>query len=515
MKTYSKRDNGLDMCPAAKRRRVEGGSEGFTVTANSSSIEFGAKRGVLVRKQSSIETGRDKHKSMPSETPIENSCKNNISGLSPPSSRLPLSVNHPSSGNRGGLPEENLGGKPDRVNTPTASTLPVSLRKSASVSTPNSIKCDSVKLNTDTCSSSKKISLAISKPHRSSDIKSYFKPLSRRSGSPPISSTKSLNSSDSDSVTPPSSPPPLFPDEIESFETCQKYQKRPQRRLVRKHQMRSPLDGPENRSVKTNIHNNKSPIAQLPTSTAIDELSRPVMKPNRKNSKKLQQTHLDLGQISETVCKNCEMIYNSAVESDRRDHETYCYSHRCPLLTKEEGRKKNEFAWENMIEGTYHRIRMITCASPESSKETAIKIINYVYTELPGLCYSPEELWGGSIRDQRNQENSVPVGPFKIFIYYVGTEVAGVLLAESYKEGMVVQLEGLPAGQKFVVIDRIWVREKHRREGFASLLADVVRQRFMCGIELEKSGVATSDLTRGFGVPWVRGYFGNNSTQCP
>jgi hypothetical protein len=503
MKTYSKRDNGVDVRPPAKKRRVEGAYEApsFVIPADKGASGPGTE-------QSSSQTGRDDFKFTRSENPTKSLYTKSNSGAPPHSSRSPLSYDHPSSGNKVSLLANTLGGKDGCVKALTTSKMPVSLSKSASVPTPTLTKHDPVRLIPETRFSSSKANPATLKTNHFLGIKSYFKPLSQRSSSPPLSVKRSLDSSDSNSVTPPSSPPPLFSDENESFEICQKPRRRPQRRLITRPRMRSPLDKLAHSPEKTDIGINQSQIAHSPTSMAIDESSRSVTKPKRKNSQKLQQTHLDLGQISEIVCKNCEMVYNSAVESDRRDHELYCYSHRCPLLTKEEGRRKNEFVWEKMTQGIHHHIRMITCTSGDASKETAMRIINYVYTELPGLGYSPEELWGGSVREQRNHANSVPVGPFKMFIYYVGTEVAGVLLAEGYKEGMVVQLEGLPIGQKFVVIDRIWVREKHRRKGFASVLADVVRQKFMCGVEIKKSGVATSDLTLGFGVPWVKGYFG-------
>jgi hypothetical protein len=529
-RTYSKRVNSTEQRPPAKRSRIRSASQSRIVA----SVSYPPDEA-----ETNIQNLRDTSQSLNQSGRAENTStqfrESPTQSLPEPFSGVPPLFRPSRSRGRQCALEDGIG-ETSADSQAAASSSPEPFSQGVLASGLGTSKCNQLPLIPKPPPSSQKRQATSLMSYGQINIKDYFKPLSRFPSSSPKLSTESYESKESENHTPPSSPP-VDNVELENEPSLESFQCRPRRRLITKTSLHTYLKAhssetngghaaPNSQTTK-NVASSKlgaegqasldgkrassvfnEGISEPSINSPVDATSQQPLNLRRKNTKKLQQTHLDLGQTSETVCKKCEMVYNSAVETDRRDHEFYCGSHGCPLLSKEEARRKNEFVWEKMVQGTHHRIRMVTCSSSQASKETAFSIMEHVYNELPGLCYSPEELWGGGVRNSQNHPSSVLVGPFKIFIYYVGAEVAGVILAESYKEGMLVQTEGLPTGQKKVVLDRIWVRGKHRRNGFASILADVVRQKFMCGIEITKNGVSTSNLTRSFGVPWAKRYFG-------
>ncbi|EPE27861.1 hypothetical protein GLAREA_04652 [Glarea lozoyensis ATCC 20868] len=535
-RTYSKRVNSTEQRPPAKRSRISSASQTRTVANTSHSLDDAETHIPEIRDthRSPNQSGRDENTGTWLREPPAQS-------LPEPSFELPPLVRQSRSRGRqctlkDGIEETSIDSQI------AAGSSPELTSQGVLTSCLDTSKCNQLPPTPKPRPSSQKRQATALTSHSQINIKNYFKPLSRSLSSSSKILTESCKTTESENYTPPSSPP-VDKQELENEQLSESSQCRPRRRLITKTGLHTYLNAHSSEvsgglaaptsqttgyvassdlsaerqaildvkriSSVSNEGRSGPSIVQCAASSPVDAIaSQQAVNPRRKNAKKLQQTHLDLGQTSEIVCKNCQMVYNSAVEADRRDHEIFCASHGCPLLSKEEARRKNEFVWERMVQAAHHRIRMITCSSSQASKETAVSIMEHVYNELPGLCYSPEELWGGGVRKSQNRPISVLVGPFKVFIYYVGVEVAGVILAESYKEGMLVQTEGLPTGQKKVVLDRIWVREKHRRNGIASILADLVRQKFICGIEIDKSGVSTSNLTRSFGVPWAKRYFG-------
>ncbi|KAF4634505.1 hypothetical protein G7Y89_g3605 [Cudoniella acicularis] len=218
--------------------------------------------------------------------------------------------------------------------------------------------------------------------------------------------------------------------------------------------------------------------------------SAPINVPKPKQAPRsitYQQTQIDLGQDTIIMCQICSMQYNSAALLDRREHARYCNSRRSIIFPREWMENRNFLRMDYSIDGHLHQIRVYSHASSNDERTHAENILESSRSDLGGPPrYSSDELW--TVYQTPFFPGGPVVGPrFKLYIYYVGQAPVGMLLVEiNTNDGFFAKTKNRSNGPQKLVFDRLWVGEKHRRNGYARQLADVARENFIPGMVVEK-----------------------------
>lgn len=332
------------------------------------------------------------------------------------------------------------------------------------------------------------------KPAPRSSIRNYFRPLAQQSNRD--SSMSTFNSSDTIeapvSISPPSSPPASS--SPASTTESRKPQNKPRRRLT----TRKPISFEEDISIKSNSGMADGVVKETVRDCKIGATKKKHSKGN------LQQMHIDLGQNTIVPCHKCGMIFNITNPGDIKLHDKYCNAKLLPGLSEKKPKSEKEYIWKKTIGGQEHRIRVITANSNTEAKNIAMKVLDFTHEEMGGYQYELSELWS-QIPNPKDPSKLVP--RFKFYVYYIGSDIVGTILAEVYRDGIQIWGDQLGKEKKVVVFDRIWVDKNHRHRGYARQLADTVRRNFDSGREIPKEEVGTSELTE-FGKAWATAYFG-------
>lgn len=226
-----------------------------------------------------------------------------------------------------------------------------------------------------------------------------------------------------------------------------------------------------------------------------------IKKKNYKGN--LQQMHIDLGQNTIVPCRKCGMIFNITNPGDKRLHDKHCNA-KFLGPSEQKAKSEKECIWEKTVGGKEHRICVITANSSKDAKNIAIQVLDFTHEEMGGYQYELSELWS-QIPNPKVPSTLAP--RFKFYVYYIGSDIIGTILAEVYREGIQIWGDQLGTEKKVVVFDRIWVDKNHRHRGYARQLADTIRRNFDSGREITKEEVGTSELTE-FGKGWAKAYFG-------
>ena len=224
------------------------------------------------------------------------------------------------------------------------------------------------------------------------------------------------------------------------------------------------------------------------------------------------QANLDFGQNSYTRCEECEMWYNKANSGDRKSHAKYhadtmgdkaakTITNGFIIYEKHSDRKGN-------IE--MHRVYATNRQSSSQEKLESEKALEAYYKEEGGSKISREKLWS-QIENPQNYYDPNLVPRYKLFIYRIGLELVGVLLAERVADASAyIDNEAKSIGTAFQVqmsIERIWVKKEWRGQGLGTKLVDLARDHFIQGLVLSKKDIAFSQPTQA-GASFARKYVG-------
>lgn len=213
---------------------------------------------------------------------------------------------------------------------------------------------------------------------------------------------------------------------------------------------------------------------------------------------------IDLGQNTIVPCQKCGMVFNITSPGDKKLHDKHCIAKLLPGLSEKKAKVEKECIWEKTIGCKEHTIHVVTANSNKEAKKIAIKVLDFTHETMGGYQYELSELWA---QIPNPKDSSELVSRFKLYVYYIGLDIVGTILAEVYREGTQIWGDQLGTQKKVVVFDRIWVDKSHRHRGYARQLADTVRLNFVNGREIPKEEVGTSELTE-FGKAWATAYFG-------
>lgn len=229
-----------------------------------------------------------------------------------------------------------------------------------------------------------------------------------------------------------------------------------------------------------------------------------------------KQTTLSYVQNSYLTCKLCDALYIPSLTEDRHIHEEHCKAHTAGKQPTMDTKVLLE-KWMD-LEGGIHAIMVVDYDSPKVWQEYAYSAIEISYQDLGGPPIQDFKLW----TEIRHRKIGV-VPRYKVYIYSVKTIVVGIVLAESIeqggefykgeedfsKKGTLFADADAPRAEAyvswdnvypvFVCIDRIWIRPRYRKQGYATTLVDCVRKSFVKAIILSKRQIA-------FSVPTDVGY---------
>jgi ribosomal protein S18 acetylase RimI-like enzyme len=235
----------------------------------------------------------------------------------------------------------------------------------------------------------------------------------------------------------------------------------------------------------------------------------------------LQTTFSTLSMPAHDECKLCGLIYNKTLEEERKKHESYCAKKSGGDMPRVEISKILLTRWVDGT-GVEHSILVVDRNNSTQWKLYAENALQISYKDLGGWEIEPEQLWS-----EFTHARAGYVSRYKIYLHTINTKVntrtrtkiVGVVLAESIDEGgpyykgkKRYSEEGrIPGGAiaaalreqqeyvnvdlalpVFVSIDRIWVDEEYRRQGFARQLVDTIRDTFVRGMVVSKRQVAFS-----------------------
>ncbi|KAG9287761.1 hypothetical protein G9A89_017356 [Geosiphon pyriformis] len=222
-----------------------------------------------------------------------------------------------------------------------------------------------------------------------------------------------------------------------------------------------------------------------------------------KKSKKLdfknyEQLFLELGQknFGPSTCPDCDMSYNIGTEDDKV-HAKY---HRGVVSGIEYPGYKNEV----IVQESLNRSRVVMFPYSRTTafeKKKINEILEVITTELNSVELTEQKL-----------------NFCKIFLYITERKrVVGCVVAEhishAYKvintehdaDGLQAEIGFLDAGSAIFCskksvhsvcgIARIWVSRKHRRQGIATKLLDIIRNTFIFGCTLKPGSIAFSQPT--------------------
>ena len=247
-----------------------------------------------------------------------------------------------------------------------------------------------------------------------------------------------------------------------------------------------------------------------------NEPSQPIEIPAKKNpvnETEYYQTQLALGQRARfTTCRECEYRYDMSLKTERESH----YQVHENLIPTEALREHPEIkVWQDSIDGIIHTVLRIRRQSPQSMKGMAEIEFQRSREDCGSPPFNAQKLWS-QIPDPAG-DGTRKVDRYNMYIYAIGNEPVGYLLAERVTVGwassgqyMYCDVEdGIPTGilhNVLLSVDRIWVRESHRKKGIATTLVNAARNSFIPSMILGKKDVAVSPLLEK-GVAFFKAYF--------
>jgi hypothetical protein len=284
---------------------------------------------------------------------------------------------------------------------------------------------------------------------------------------------------------------------------------------------------------------NESTQDQSTTSTgspvAIPDIPRqPIPIPQRKHSG-FKQLYLDVHDGEEWIqCKECDRYYDATSQRSKAMHGIEHNKRLHAKVTKKEMSKTVLAEW--IGDDKKHCVVVIDCKQPIAVRSHGQAVLGVTSEALGPIHVDKQELWREIPDPQSTSFAPAQVPRFRIFVHYINDDVVSVILAERIREGC-----GYHAGRTnredggpllgecdlkwsqldleldnkrpaWVSIERIWVREGHRRRGYATKMVDFVRENFVRGLSLGKNQIAFSwPFANGiaFATKYCHGVFGD------
>jgi hypothetical protein len=288
-------------------------------------------------------------------------------------------------------------------------------------------------------------------------------------------------------------------------------------------------------SIAPNIENNMSRDTSVAVSIAVPSLpSQPVPIPPRKKHA-FRQLHFDTHERDEWIqCKECDKYYDPTSKKSKEWHEIQHKKRLHAKVTKKE--ISTDILAEWTIDDKKHRIVVVDRKQFIAVRSHAQAALGATTQNLGPILVDKMELWSEIPDPHSVHSTTARVPRFRVFIHYIDDEVVSVVLAERIREGRayyasksthngvgqvygeggyVKSLVGMSFDTKYQVwvsIERIWVREGHRRMGYATKMVDLVRENFIRGMPLAKNQIAFSwpfENGVAFATEYCRGAFGD------
>jgi hypothetical protein len=264
-------------------------------------------------------------------------------------------------------------------------------------------------------------------------------------------------------------------------------------------------------------------------SVAFPEVrSQPIPIPQRKQSG-LKQMYFDTHERDAWIqCKECDRYYDPTSQRGKARHDIEHNKRVHAKVTKKE--MSTVILEEWIAEEKKHRVAVIDCKQPIAVRSHGQAVLGITSEALGPVHVEKEELWREIPNPQSNSATPAQVPRFRIFVHYIDDEAVSVILAERIRDGCTYHpgrsirddgapLLGEPGAFKdslldlqlhvkypvWVSIERIWVRDGHRRKGYATKMVDLVRENFVRGLPLDKDQIAFS-CPFGSGVAFATKY---------
>ncbi|KAG2392583.1 hypothetical protein C9374_011308 [Naegleria lovaniensis] len=245
---------------------------------------------------------------------------------------------------------------------------------------------------------------------------------------------------------------------------------------------------------------------------------------NHKSAKRLEQLYMDCGQKSFTSirCSSCGMVYMNGDFQDEKVHNQFCKSFKKLM--------KYKVSAKDTVKEECHPYKIIAIhsKSPKNQQKKAENIIEFI-DQSSLQCTLPFSIQTHTMFLYVNSDNDEIVACVVVerierahpaFIEKKDTienllmKDAKVNVTESEKasiEDIILSTASIDSAyddklsffswddkickRAVCGVNRIWVKEEHRRNGIASKLLDAVREHYVYGIHLEKSDIAFSPPT--------------------
>ncbi|EQC26613.1 hypothetical protein SDRG_15553 [Saprolegnia diclina VS20] len=205
---------------------------------------------------------------------------------------------------------------------------------------------------------------------------------------------------------------------------------------------------------------------------------------------KAQQRFLDLGQadLGQRTCPACGFLYMTGVDADEKAHARFCKKIAAGVTIS---------GWKNeRLHLTQGQNRILELRGDDPAAQIKkLRQIKAVLDDTLGIIDETEFF------------------ARRHFIYVAKDNVVGCVCAEAVTTAFpyattsgVITIDTKQPRDVLVGVSHMWVHPRHRREGIAKALLDVVRQKFTYGMTIPTAQVAFSQPTAdgmAFGARYV------------
>jgi hypothetical protein len=293
---------------------------------------------------------------------------------------------------------------------------------------------------------------------------------------------------------------------------------------------RSNTTAPNPPTAAHNENNKPRPRSKTSASESVapaDIRTQPIPIPPRKQTA-LKQMYFDVHERDAWIqCKECDRYYDPSSQLSKARHDI---EHKKRVHAKVAKKEVSTVILEEWVnDEKNHRVVIIDCKQSIAVRSHGQAVLGVTSEALGPIHVEKEELWREIPDPQSANATPALVPRFRIFVHYIDDLAISVILAErirygcSYHPGRSIREDGGPLlGEPgalnetldlqlhtkypaWVSIERIWVREGHRRQGYATKMVDLVRENFVRGLPLTKNQIAFS-CPFGNGVAFAREY---------
>jgi hypothetical protein len=242
----------------------------------------------------------------------------------------------------------------------------------------------------------------------------------------------------------------------------------------------------------------------------------------------LRQMYFDLPHDDSYIqCLDCDKYYDPTNPRSKKKHDINHEKRLHSKVTKKETSTiiLEEWEWHEK----QHRIVVIDCEQAIAVRSHAQAVLGVTSETLGPIHVDKDDLWS-MIPDPYSKNARRLVPRFRVFVHYIDDEAISVILTERvkdgcpYRHGKLIRRDESPPpdepGSYYppgftmephvtypvrISIERIWVRDGHRRNGYATKMVDLVRLHCIRGLSLGKHHIAFS-CPFGSGVDFATEY---------